>query len=104
MKKYWTLLFAVGVGMLPASRLVAHPYASGITNNNGTIYWILNESATDVKIQYDNNSVVNDLGSAPSVGTNSFALGSHTNYSCLLYTSDAADDLLCVDLGGRRII
>ena len=27
-----------------------------------------------------------------------------TLYSCLLYTSDAADDLLCVDLGGRRII
>src|SRR5450756_3021759 len=25
-------------------------------------------------------------------------------WSCLLYTSDAADDLLCVDLGGRRII
>jgi len=30
----------------------------------------------------------------------------HRQYfpSCLLYTSDAADDLLCVDLGGRRII
>src|SRR5450756_2604404 len=25
-------------------------------------------------------------------------------FHCLLYTSDAADDLLCVDLGGRRII
>src|SRR5665213_3584879 len=25
------------------------------------------------------------------------------NELCLLYTSDAADDLLCVDLGGRRI-
>src|SRR5450756_678944 len=25
-------------------------------------------------------------------------------FVCLLYTSDAADDLLCVDLGGRRII
>ena len=25
-------------------------------------------------------------------------------YSCLLYTSDAADDLLCLDLVGRRII
>ena len=25
-------------------------------------------------------------------------------WSCLLYTSDATDDLLCVDLGGRRII
>ena len=24
--------------------------------------------------------------------------------SCLLYTSDAADDLPCVDLGGRRLI
>ena len=24
--------------------------------------------------------------------------------ACLLYTSDAADELLCVDLGGRRII
>src|SRR5665213_954314 len=26
-----------------------------------------------------------------------------TDEGCLLYTSDAADDLLCVDLGGRRI-
>ena len=25
-------------------------------------------------------------------------------YTCLLYTSDAADDMQCVDLGGRRII
>ena len=27
-----------------------------------------------------------------------------SNVSCLLYTSDAADDTPCVDLGGRRII
>ena len=26
------------------------------------------------------------------------------NTPCLLYTSDAADDMQCVDLGGRRII
>src|SRR5665809_83361 len=33
------------------------------------------------------------------------AIHRETYYStCLLYTSDAADDLLCVDLGGRRII
>ena len=25
-------------------------------------------------------------------------------FSCLLYTSDAADDMQCVDRGGRRII
>src|SRR5450756_1715817 len=30
--------------------------------------------------------------------------GSPLLKECLLYTSDAADDLLCVDLGGRRII
>ena len=27
-----------------------------------------------------------------------------SSYCCLLYTSDAADDMQCVDLGGRRII
>ena len=26
------------------------------------------------------------------------------SFCCLLYTSDAADDMQCVDLGGRRII
>src|SRR5450756_3182024 len=30
--------------------------------------------------------------------------GDDRRNTCLLYTSDAADDLLCVDLGGRRII
>ena len=29
---------------------------------------------------------------------------SDVNKCCLLYTSDAADDTPCVDLGGRRII
>src|SRR5450756_1504888 len=31
-------------------------------------------------------------------------IGRAQEKTCLLYTSDAADDLLCVDLGGRRII
>ena len=30
--------------------------------------------------------------------------GRPVSASCLLYTSDAADDMQCVDLGGRRII
>src|SRR5450756_2447796 len=38
-------------------------------------------------------------------GLTSFDVGGSASYlTCLLYTSDAADDLLCVDLGGRRII
>ena len=35
---------------------------------------------------------------------NAGSYASATPTYCLLYTSDAADDLLCVDLGGRRII
>ena len=31
-------------------------------------------------------------------------LQNHWTNICLLYTSDAADDMQCVDLGGRRII
>ena len=30
--------------------------------------------------------------------------GNKRDTNCLLYTSDAADDTPCVDLGGRRII
>src|SRR5450756_267627 len=36
--------------------------------------------------------------------TLSFPVHGTLMVDCLLYTSDAADDLLCVDLGGRRII
>ncbi len=33
-----------------------------------------------------------------------YAIGIIREFPCLLYTSDAADDTPCVDLGGRRII
>src|SRR5659263_773925 len=43
--------------------------------------------------------------SASVVGYFDASMGEFVNpRTCLLYTSDAADDLLCVDLGGRRII
>ncbi len=39
------------------------------------------------------------------VGTGTYrALFTRVVYTCLLYTLDAADDTLRVDLGGRRII
>src|SRR5450756_1009562 len=43
----------------------------------------------------------------PALNVFGYAAGLHADVTlkgCLLYTSDAADDLLCVDLGGRRII
>ena len=47
--------------------------------------------------------VVAHLGLTPQ-SVNAFGGYKVQARDCLLYTSDAADDLLCVDLGGRRII
>jgi len=71
--------------LLPVARVAAHPYASGVTNKSGTISWVLNESATDVKIIFDNGTSTNDLGSAPVVGTNKFSLSTHTNFAISVY-------------------
>ena len=50
------------------------------------------------------DGVVIGVGATLTLGTGLLlALGMAIS-TCLLYTSDAADDLLCVDLGGRRII
>ena len=43
--------------------------------------------------------ITRSFGFSPPAPSGRPAIG-----ACLLYTSDAADDLLCVDLGGRRII
>ena len=60
-----------------------------------------------------NNAVRQGILTAPVVlgrdhhdvsGTDSPYRETSNIYDCLLYTSDAADDLLCVDLGGRRSI
>src|SRR5450756_1833248 len=44
-----------------------------------------------------------EAGAAGTVHGSLTAGAITTTFTCLLYTSDAADDLLCVDLGGRRI-
>ena len=55
------------------------------------------------------NMVYGGAGSGKMVLTSSSSPGvslkqEGISYICLLYTSDAADDTPCVDLGGRRII
>ena len=57
-------------------------------NNSGTTITITNPAG----IQVGDVLLANIVQDDNSGGT------------CLLYTSDAADDLLCVDLGGRRIM
>src|SRR5580692_7050982 len=85
MKIRHSLLLVICFTILAAWKTDAHPYASGITNQSGTISWVLNETATDVKILFDNGTVTNDLGSTPVVGQNTFPLGAHTNFSIVVY-------------------
>jgi hexosaminidase len=81
---------AVVLGMLSlAAAAGAHPYASGITNNNGTVWWVLNEPATDVKVLFDNGTLTNAYGSGLIAGANSFALGAHTNFAIVVYKAGA---------------
>eukprot|EP00657_Telonema_sp_P-1_P000836 TRINITY_DN1165_c0_g1_i1.p1 TRINITY_DN1165_c0_g1~~TRINITY_DN1165_c0_g1_i1.p1 ORF type:complete len:166 (-),score=10.71 TRINITY_DN1165_c0_g1_i1:29-526(-) len=56
-----------------------------------------------LKIKYPENKI--QLYYADALKANGKFEDATAEYeNCLLYTSDAADDLLCVDLGGRRII
>ena len=83
-RSFFREFFLLAVGLCFLTRAEAAPYASGVTNKAGTIQWILNESATDVQVLFDNGSVTNGLGSTPTVGTNSFSLAGHTNFSIVV--------------------
>src|SRR5690349_14837117 len=72
-------LAVISLGRIAA----AAPFASGTTNNAGTVSFILNESADDVKIIFDNGASTNDLG-ALAKGSQSFSLGVHTNYQIVV--------------------
>mgnify|MGYP007112135785 CR=1 FL=1 len=71
---------------------------------------------TDVCYDYDADGILDGGSGAELVNLDAVAIserfltvvdepirGRSEVWFCLLYTSDAADDLLCVDLGGRRI-
>ena len=51
-----------------------------------------------------NNSITNETNITAKPKSNTTELTAAIVLSCLLYTSDAADERSSVDLGGRRII
>ena len=55
-------------------------------------------------LELTNKAVAEALDGLPAHKLHCSVLAEEAIKACLLYTSDAADDLLCVDLGGRRII
>jgi hypothetical protein len=81
------LVLALAVSALSSQLAQAHPYASGVTNNAGTVSFILNESADSVQVAFDKAGAgytsTNSLG-ALAAGMHSFALGAHTNYAVIV--------------------
>ena len=79
------LALGLAVTTLPAFMAGAHPYASGITNNSGTIQYFLNENADNVTVVFDGGGIgnTNNLG-ALSRGAASFSLGGHVSYMIIV--------------------
>lgn len=67
------MLFSLGVR--------AHPYASGVTNDNGTIRFVMNEGGASVNVKFEDDSIL-PMGVLPKGATN-FSLGSHTSYQII---------------------
>eukprot|EP01016_Furgasonia_blochmanni_P016620 TRINITY_DN1968_c0_g1_i7.p1 TRINITY_DN1968_c0_g1~~TRINITY_DN1968_c0_g1_i7.p1 ORF type:complete len:167 (-),score=46.39 TRINITY_DN1968_c0_g1_i7:45-497(-) len=83
--------------MTPLNRSIENKRPSHMNlGSQGTLLYIIDDE-TDFSLY--------DLSKWRLLTTFNLAITSKERYwHCLLYTSDAADDLLCVDLGGRRII
>ena len=70
---------AAGLAALSCASIAnANPYASGVTNNGGTIQFVLNEAADSLYVVF-NDGTTNTL--SPTKGAHSFSLGANTNYA-----------------------
>jgi len=76
-------LLALAALFLTGLAANAHPYASGVTNDNGTIRFFLNESGGTVYVVFEDNTT-NNLG-VLNKGPRSFALGAHSSYSIYVH-------------------
>jgi Immunoglobulin I-set domain len=79
-----------------ATTVKAHPYASAVTNKNGTIQFILNEGGGTVNVVFEDGTT-NAMGVLPQ-GTTNFSLGSHTSYSIYVTkTGNGTPSLISTD-------
>ena len=77
-----TQLIAVAfVCALSSLRILAAPYASGITNSSGTIRFVMNEAGADVNVVFEDNTTL-AMGVLPKGATN-FSLGAHTGFKII---------------------
>lgn len=71
------------LALLEPSPASAVPYASGVTNNAGTVSFILNEDTGNVTVVFDGGASSMDMG-ALTKGTHSFSLGTATSFSIVV--------------------
>ena len=82
----------------PVGNSATGPFGDNRGNVNG--FGIILEDGTDYQKNYQDTNT----DGKGNTGGNAWLAWSNPYWCCLLYTSDAADDLLCVDIGGRRIL
>src|ERR1035441_9008735 len=92
------LVLALAITLLSSYVAWAVPYASGITNNAGTVSYYLNEAATDVKIIFDGGGVGNTNAPGAQIkGLHSFSLSAHNTYKIQVTQVSAVGWMLTSD-------
>lgn len=90
MKNHCRFVLSIAVVLfltLTTTVVKASPYASGVTNNNGTIQFYLNESGGSVTVTYEDGSTNSTFDGVSMTATNlpsgpySFSLSGHTSYN-----------------------
>src|SRR5665213_3254278 len=98
---------------MPRVKLTKNSIDSLPTSTSDVVYWDTGCPGFGVKVTPKGRKVFVVLYRTGGAGSSlrKYTIGvfgrvtlHQARVACLLYTSDAADDLLCVDLGGRRII
>eukprot|EP00831_Metopus_contortus_P072963 TRINITY_DN66547_c0_g1_i1.p1 TRINITY_DN66547_c0_g1~~TRINITY_DN66547_c0_g1_i1.p1 ORF type:complete len:201 (+),score=38.81 TRINITY_DN66547_c0_g1_i1:124-726(+) len=91
--------------------VILHPFViefgTFLMANIFILYYVFQNRPTKNYFFYYSRIPYAPLSQAPSIEMTAFQIPTMMPIniqSCLLYTSDAADDTPCVDLGGRRII
>ena len=88
-------LLAALVLLWPLATL-AVPYASGLSNRNGSVSFRLNEAADNVEVVSGGGAVTNDLGALPA-GLNSFALGITGTFQVVVFKAGPAGFLTPIE-------
>lgn len=91
------------LALLRPSAAPAVPYASGLSNRNGTVSFRLNEAADNVKVVSSGGAVTNDLG-AVSAGLKSFALGVTGIFQVVVFKAGPAGFLTPIEANRGAVL